>query len=250
MTLSDRMARAEDYVFGLMDEEERRRAERDMEMDGEFRECVMVLAERLRRLREQPTSPISISDDAWYDISRRIASMPQMLGSETAARMAGVQLGSSGPVRKGMLRLRRPYAHQFAGWRGAVVAGLLAAALAVGYLAGQAVGTTAPPQAMALLSDGDGAAGAIVEVQAGKTLRFLPLAPFEVPEGKVLQLWADGAPVAVLDRMTTAVLDAPALPAPEADQAFAVTLEDAPGVATGDAVGPVIFSGQAAIPPR
>ncbi|WP_246674327.1 hypothetical protein [Mesorhizobium sp. B4-1-1] len=45
---SDRVARAGDYVFGLMNDRERARAERDLEIDPAFRDTVLRLAERLR----------------------------------------------------------------------------------------------------------------------------------------------------------------------------------------------------------
>ncbi|RWF72704.1 MAG: hypothetical protein EOQ34_11225 [Mesorhizobium sp.] len=50
----DRIARAGDYVFGLMDERERARAERDLEIDPAFRDAVLRLAERMRALEPQP----------------------------------------------------------------------------------------------------------------------------------------------------------------------------------------------------
>lgn len=250
MTLKDRMTRAEDYVFGLMDEHERQRAERDLEVDGEFRDCVMLLAERLRRLREQPRGPISIDDDAWHDITRRIASMPQMIGAETAARMAGAGLASPDPSRKGLLRIRRPYAHQFGGTRGVVVAAVLAAALAVGFLAGQATGPARTPQTVAVLADEAGAAGAIVEAYADGNVRILPLAPLEIPSGKVLQLWIGDAPSAVLERVAPTVVQPPAPLEPEAGERYEITLEDAPGAAADQARGPLVLSGEAVKPPR
>ncbi len=91
MTAGNRMARAEDYVFGLMDENERRRAERDMEIDAEFRQCVLELAQKLQRLHdghEPPRSP----DEIWSDIAARIAELPQMAG------MAAAWTGPANPL--------------------------------------------------------------------------------------------------------------------------------------------------------
>ena len=250
MTLKDRMTRAEDYVFGLMDEHERQRAERDLEVDAEFRDCVMQLAERLRRLREQPRGPISITDNAWHDITRRIASMPQMMGIETAARMAGMGAASPDPTRKGLLRLKRPYAHQFGGARGVVVAAVLAAALAVGFLTGQATGPARAPQTVAVLSDETGAAGAVVEAYADGNLRILPLVPLELPAGKVLQLWIGGVPSGVLERVAPTVVEALERFEPQAGTRYEITLEDAPGATDDQARGPVMVSGEAVSPPR
>ncbi len=43
----DRMDRAGRYVLGLMDDDERERAERDLEIDPAFRDAMMVIAERM-----------------------------------------------------------------------------------------------------------------------------------------------------------------------------------------------------------
>lgn len=235
MTLRDRMTRAEDYVFGLMSEQERARAERDMEVDPAFRECVMMLAEQLRRLRE-PDGPVSISDDAWAQISGRIAAMPQMAG------MAGT---APDPTRKGMLGVKRPFAHQFGGWKGTVMALALAAAMAVGYVVGQASAPVPSPQTLALLEAPDGTAGALVEAYADRSLRILPLADIEVPPGKVLQVWAVGRPVGVLPHAGEGMLRGPELPLPREGEVYELTLEDAPGVPAGRPPGPVVLSGEA-----
>ena len=47
MTDGDRMERAGNYVLGLMDDSERERAERDLEIDPSFRDAVVEIAERM-----------------------------------------------------------------------------------------------------------------------------------------------------------------------------------------------------------
>lgn len=247
MTSGDRMARAEDYVFGLMSEEERARAERDMEVDAEFRNCVMILGEQLRRLREEPNVPVSIPDEAWREISQRIAAMPHLAGAETAARMAGMTPQASSQARPGLLRMRRPFARQFAGWRGTAVAGAVAAALLVGYLVGRATGPVPSPLAVAVLAAADGTNAALIEEYPGNRLRILPLAPFDVPEGKVLQIWAGAVPVGVLGRAAETTLLGPDMPAPQAGHPYSITLEDGPATRPQ---GPTLASGEAVVPPR
>ena len=46
----DRMERAGNYVRGLLDDRERARAERDLELDPAFREAVVEQAERMHVL--------------------------------------------------------------------------------------------------------------------------------------------------------------------------------------------------------
>ena len=127
MTPRDRMARAEDYVFGLMNEQERERAERDMEVDPEFRECVMVLAGRLRRLHGAKGSAVT-PDAAWSEIAERIAGLPQMAKEFSGPPQRHFAPGRQ-PVGRGL--------HALGGRRGLVVAIALAAAFALGYLAGR-----------------------------------------------------------------------------------------------------------------
>ena len=73
---SDRVARAGDYVLGLMNDRERERAERDLEIDPAFRDTVMRLAERMH-VFDRAGRP-SGGSDRWRLISQRIAELPQM----------------------------------------------------------------------------------------------------------------------------------------------------------------------------
>jgi anti-sigma-K factor RskA len=122
----DRLARAGHYVLGLMDEDERERAERDLERDGAFRDAVLSIAERMHVL-ETGTAP----DDRWRAISERIAQMPQMHGvSPTAIADTALQIAGSRTVA------RRVGMHSIPGGRAVLVAAGLIAAFALGYVAG------------------------------------------------------------------------------------------------------------------
>jgi anti-sigma-K factor RskA len=133
MTTGDRMGRAEDYVLGLMDETERARADRDMSLDPEFRDCVLELAHKLQRLHDMKR-PARSADEAWNEIATRIAALPQMAG--LAARKqrkaprtpAKPRLSPRPPVGRGL--------HETGGSRGLVVAFGIAAVFAIGYLVG------------------------------------------------------------------------------------------------------------------
>jgi len=130
---SDRIARAGDYVFGLMDERERARAERDLEIDPAFRDTVLRLAERLRAF-DPPEAAVAPSDARWELVQKRLAELPQM-------RPAAA--GDSAPERPEPVVIRglehRPYGiglHSLGGRRGFVIALALLAAFALGYLVG------------------------------------------------------------------------------------------------------------------
>ncbi|PBB99040.1 hypothetical protein [Mesorhizobium sp. WSM3862] len=128
----DRIARAGDYVFGLMDERERARAERDLQIDPAFRDAVLRLAERMRALEPQGASATA-SDERWQLIQRRLGELPQM-------RFAGLDKGDAKPQPIVINKIeRKPYGvglHSLGDRLGLAIALALAAAFALGYLAG------------------------------------------------------------------------------------------------------------------
>ncbi len=88
MRRPDQMTRAGDYVLGLMDDVERERAERDLEIDPAFREAVIGIAERMRLLDPAGQARDGDAGDdaaAWRVISARIAEMPQMRAARPVA---------------------------------------------------------------------------------------------------------------------------------------------------------------------
>lgn len=124
---SDRMARAGDYVLGLMDDRERQRAERDLELDPAFRDAVVRLAERMHVFDRRGPSE---GEERWRLITRRIAEMPQMHldGPDTD--------GLKRPAIPGLAR--PPYAmglHVFGDRRGLLTALALITAFVLGYIA-------------------------------------------------------------------------------------------------------------------
>lgn len=137
----DRMGRAEDYVLGLMDEAERMRAERDMAVDPEFRDCVLELAQKLQRLHDMKR-PEKSADEAWNEIAARIAELPQMSRERLRARPGR----PAAPARALPSRIvaRRPVGRgpvgrgldETGGRRGLVVAFGIVAVFAIGYLVG------------------------------------------------------------------------------------------------------------------
>ncbi|MER8374198.1 hypothetical protein [Mesorhizobium sp. M1406] len=122
---SDRIARAGDYVLGLMNDMERERAERDLEIDPAFRDAVVRLAERMHVFDDAEP------EERWKQITQRIGDLPQM-------RSSG--LGDAGSPAVIERLSRRPHGiglHALGGRRGFVVAVGLIVAFALGYLAGK-----------------------------------------------------------------------------------------------------------------
>lgn len=256
MSREERMARAGDYVLGLLDEEERARAERDMEVDAEFRDCVLLLAERFHAF-DRDVKPADVPSDMWAAVAARIADLPQMAASDAVReRLEAMRMPAPDPSRKGFLQVRRPYAHQFGGWRGGLVAACLFAALGIGYLSGQAMAPAPEPVVVVVLTDEDRVPGAFVEAYGNDAVRIVPLVDFEVPEGKTLEVWTlyDRAvgPVSLgtFRKPAEITLQGPDQPEPRPEQLYEITLEDAPRSPVGRPTGPILVKGLAVRPPR
>lgn len=123
-----RIARAGDYILGLMNDTERERAERDLEVDAAFRDTVMQMAERMR-VFEQPAAEESM-DVRWRLIARRIAELPQMREAQVGTA-AKPHMGSLPPHPIGMGVEALPSR------RALVIALGLIVAFALGYLTGK-----------------------------------------------------------------------------------------------------------------
>jgi hypothetical protein len=128
---SDRVARAGNYVLGLMNDRDRERAERDLEIDPAFRDTVLRLAERMHVFDRAGPSD-GAPDSRWRLVSQRIGELPQM-------RLAGVGDGEPKPPIT-IHKLERP-PHGVGlrsrdGRRGTAIAIALVAAFALGFLTG------------------------------------------------------------------------------------------------------------------
>lgn len=133
-TEPDRIARAGNYVLGLMDDAERDRAERDLEIDPAFRDAVISIAERMHMF-DITAPPEDTSDGLWKTIAARIADMPQMrpafeIGDRPAQAAEATPIGGLASQPAGTVAGLLP--RRLAAF---MAAGLLAA-FAAGYLTG------------------------------------------------------------------------------------------------------------------
>jgi len=151
----DRMDRAGRYVLGLMDDDERERAERDLEIDPAFRDAMVEVAERMHVFDRAPTSGHE-PQDQWRLVKDRIDAMPQMQRTEDVWRAAaGGAETSQPPLEKPVTFGRRKSdtlkaridpssargvdrigPHSMPGRRAVVLALCLAAAFGLGYATG------------------------------------------------------------------------------------------------------------------
>ncbi len=152
----DRMDRAGRYVLGLMDDDERERAERDLEIDPAFRDAVVEIAERMHVFDRMP-APDKAPADGWRLIKEKIAAMPQMRAARVPEPEPEPRVTFG---RRRSDRMRSPIVpetsvkkvgtglHSVPGRRAFMLALCLIAAFALGYVAG----TTSVPQPPAVVT--------------------------------------------------------------------------------------------------
>ncbi|MGB3390298.1 MAG: hypothetical protein WBA88_20215 [Pseudaminobacter sp.] len=129
---SDRMARASKYVLGLMNEDERARAERDLEHDTAFRDAMIQVAERMH-LFDLTKPQESTAPALWKSITAHLGVLPHIRGAEPAESASKARSPAAGRAKR-----------LGAGWCVSILALSLLAASGVGYAAGRVGGGTAP----------------------------------------------------------------------------------------------------------
>ncbi len=226
--------RADAYVLGLMDEDERQAIEADMETDQDIARAVGEARDRFLELDlVGPTSPVSA--DLWSRIEARL--VPQ--------KVTAPQPGPGPAVNDNRL----------AWWRGvglsAAAASLLLAAVLSYTLLRQA-----EPQVVAILMNAEGEPVVMIEDFGNDTAKVIPLTDVSVAADRSLQLWTlpsrDTGPVSlgVLDGWRTATIEGPDLPGPMEEQLYEITVEPLGGSPTGKPTGPILGKGFAKMPRR
>ena len=144
----NRIDRAQRYVLGLMDDEERERAEHDLEVDPDFRDAMVEIAQRMHVFDRVP-APDKVPQDAWKLVEDRLASMPQMRPAPPLAdpappepqapfgrrRSDGLRDAYSPPAATAVKRLAP---HSVPDRRALAIAIGLIAAFVLGYVTGRA----------------------------------------------------------------------------------------------------------------
>jgi hypothetical protein len=157
--MGDRMDRAGRYVLGLMGDEERERAERDLEIDPAFRDAMVEIAERMHVFDRMPApdqstgqSAVGAPQDYWRLIKEKIAAMPQMQAAKATEPTPGEPMPLEPPAafgRRRSDRMRRAIIpatpaktlgiglHSIPNNRALALALYLIAAFVLGYVAGR-----------------------------------------------------------------------------------------------------------------
>lgn len=114
--------------------------------------------------------------------------------------------------------------------------------------------TVPEPVVLVVLQTPDNTTGAVFEAFADNSVKIIPLADFEVPQDKIMQVWtlydASVGPVSLgtLSSAEVTTLKGQKLPVPAADQLYEITLEPRPGSPTGKPTGPILVKGFAKRP--
>jgi anti-sigma-K factor RskA len=227
----ERDARAGEYVMGLLEGSDRAAFERQLDTDGELFASVESWRRHLAAI--DATAPsIAPSPGLWQRIEQAVANTVQL-----AARPR--------PTRENPLAA---WWNSLLLWRGAAMAGALAALLLGIGLIGALERADRKPVMVAVLLTEASVAAAVVHTYADGRVEMLPLRAIDVPEGKALEIWTlwDRAvgprSVGLIDRARTTPLRLDQLPL-GADQLFEITLEPATGSPTGRPTGPIIAKG-------
>lgn len=229
------LARAGDYVLGLMDDAERARAELDLQKDESFREAIVRLASHLHQI-DLTASAEPIPDTMWDNIKEHIRALPSAGGGVSPSKP---EISSDGNPRIGN-----------AGWaRRVAMAACLLLGAGLGYLVRDVFMSPPQPVVVVVLDTEANTPGAVFEAYSDRTIRILPLEDFNVPEGKTLQVWTlyDRAvgPVSLgtLANARETILTGPEQPLPQPEQLYEITLEPYPGSPTGKPTGPILVKG-------
>jgi anti-sigma-K factor RskA len=226
----ERAAAAGEYVLGTLDADDQRAVAQALPSDRALKAEVFAWQDRLLALSAR-AAPLSPSPTLW----RRIE----------------VALGN-GPAPAAAAP--RPAAPRTPWWQGLRLwQGLAGAALAMSLFL--AVLVLSPPPTTEryvtlLQSPTDKSTGWVVEMNAGGTLKLVPVgAPGEVPAGRAWQFWtkpqgaAGPTSLGLVRAGETIEMPVARLPAVGAEQLFEITLEPEGGSTIGRPTGPILYVG-------
>ena len=230
---------ADEYVLGLLDAADHAQVESDIETDASLRAAVAASRDRFLAL-DLLASPAAEPQGLWSRIS-------------SALDDPNVNVPAAQAAPNAQAPIRPANDNTYSRWKRVAFAGIAASLfLAIGL--GLGLMSQPEPRVIAVLLDEAGEPLVLVEDFGDASARITPLADFDVPEGKVMQVWTlpskELGPVSLglLPRSEEIVLDGPALPLPREAQLYEITLEQPGGSPTGRPTGPILVKGFAKMP--
>ena len=226
---------AAEHVMGLLEGDERARAEGLIGADASFAALVDTWQDRFQEL-DDATPEVPAGETLWARIEGSLPSAAPFRARAPAAARPSV-LAS--------LWRSLPF------WRGAGLAGALASLLlliGVGVFAERAA---RQPVLIAVLLNDANRPSAVVNAFANGSAELIPLDGIPIPPDRSLEIWTlwDQArgpvSIGVIDAARTVRLKLENLPRTAPNQLFEVSLEPSGGSPTGRPTGPVLMKGTA-----
>lgn len=233
-TPQERDALAGEYVLGLVEGADRTALEQRIEREPALAASVESWRGHLAAI-DATARPIPPSPGLWPRIEAEIAAI---LPAAERGRLKALKAGNT---------LADWWNNLFI-WRGAALAGALAAILLAIGLNGALDRAKRQPVMVAVLLTEASVAAAVVNTYPDGRVEMVPLQNITVPEGKALEIWTlwDRAvgprSVGLIDRARTTPLRLDQLPL-GTNQLFEITIENAAGSPTGRPTGPIVAKG-------
>lgn len=233
-TPQERDALAGEYVLGLVEGTDRAALEQRIEREPALAASVESWRGHLAAI-DATARPIPPSPGLWPRIEAEIAAI---LPAAERGRLKALKAGNT---------LADWWNNLFI-WRGAALAGALAAILLAIGLNGALDRAKRQPVMVAVLLTEASVAAAVVNTYPDGRVEMVPLQNITVPEGKALEIWTlwDRAvgprSVGLIDRARTTPLRLDQLPL-GTNQLFEITIENATGSPTGRPTGPIVAKG-------
>ncbi|MBC8038199.1 MAG: anti-sigma factor [Rhizobiales bacterium] len=227
---------ADEYVLGLLDATDHAAMEARLEHDAALRAAVGASRDRFLEL----------------DLAAESTELSPGIWNRIAAQLGGRGVANGG--RRPLTALMKPANDNTAiRWRSAAFA-FMATSFLFAVALGWSFMAVPEPRVIAVLMNEAGVPLVVVEDYGSASARITPLADFDVPEGRTMQVWTlpsqelGAVSLGLLKRSETVMLEGPVLPEPRAEQLYEITLEQEGGSPTGRPTGPVLVKGFAKIP--
>lgn len=230
----ERDALAGEYVLGLVEGADREQLEQRIAREPALAASVESWRSHLAAI-DATARPIPPSPGLWARIEAEIAAI---LPAAERGRAKAVKAGGT----------LSDWWNSLFVWRGAALAGALAAILLAIGLNGALDRAKRQPLMVAVLLTDANVAAAVVNTYRDGRVEMVPLQNIVVPAGMALEIWTlwdrtvGPRSVGLIDRARTTPLRLDQLPLGK-DQLFEITIEPATGSPTGRPTGPIVAKG-------
>ncbi|MBA4270801.1 MAG: hypothetical protein C0447_15525, partial [Methylobacterium sp.] len=230
----ERDALAGEYVLGLVEGADRERLEQRIAREPALAASVESWRGHLAAI-DATARPIPPSPGLWAHIEAEIVAI---LPAAERGRAKAVKAGGT----------LSDWWNSLFVWRGAALAGALAAILLAIGLNGALDRAKRQPLMVAVLLTDANVAAAVVNTYRDGRVEMVPLQNIAVPAGMALEIWTlwdrtvGPRSVGLIDRARTTPLRLDQLPLGK-DQLFEITIEPATGSPTGRPTGPIVAKG-------